>query len=171
MNTSRRRSRSNTSSTSMHDYVGSLLQLFFRCSVRLVVTIHDLLLAGIIGWHGRSSASVAYPYRYSGITTVLCSSWSGWCAMVICDSFKGLECIATSDWKISSCPFSIMCATCLCRVKSPSGLTVHIISTLSQQIEVIRSDLLLINGIDFVKIEAFWMAQICVDLINPIRFS
>jgi hypothetical protein len=29
------------------DYVGSLLQLIFHCSARLVVTIHDLLLTSI----------------------------------------------------------------------------------------------------------------------------
>jgi hypothetical protein len=75
--------------------------------------------------------------------------------MVICDSFKGLEWIATCDRKISSCYFSVMCATCLYRLKSPSRLTVHIVSRLSQQIEVICSDLLLINGIDLVKIEQF----------------
>jgi hypothetical protein len=48
-----------------------------------------------------------------------------------------------------------MCATCLYRLESPSELTVYMISRLSQQIEVIFSDLLLINGIDLVKIEAF----------------
>jgi hypothetical protein len=41
-----------------------------------------------------------------------------------------------------------MCATCLYRLESPSRLTVHIVSRLSQQIEVIYSDLLLINVID-----------------------
>jgi hypothetical protein len=48
-----------------------------------------------------------------------------------------------------------MCATCLYRLESPSGLTVHIVNKLSQQIKVIYSDLLLINVIDLVKIEAF----------------
>jgi hypothetical protein len=33
----------------MRDYVKSLLQLFFHCSAYLVVTIHDLLLASILG--------------------------------------------------------------------------------------------------------------------------
>jgi hypothetical protein len=48
-----------TSSTPMRDYVGSLLWLFFCCSVHLVVMIHDLLLASILGWY---SANVAYPF-------------------------------------------------------------------------------------------------------------
>jgi hypothetical protein len=61
MTTRRRRSWSTTSSTPTCDYVGSLLQLFFHCSARLVVTIYDLLLTSILGWHGRSSATVAYP--------------------------------------------------------------------------------------------------------------
>jgi hypothetical protein len=61
----------------------------------------------------------------------------------------------TCDQKISSCSLSIMCATCLYWLKSSSGLTVHIVSRLSQQIEVICSDLLLINVIDLVKIEVF----------------
>jgi hypothetical protein len=83
--TTRSRSWSTTFSTSTRDYVGSLLQLFFHCSTRLVVTFHYLLLIGIIGWHGRSSASIACPLSYSGIKARLCSSWSGLCAMVICD--------------------------------------------------------------------------------------
>jgi hypothetical protein len=61
----------------------------------------------------------------------------------------------TCDQKISSCSLSIMCATCLYWLESSSGLTVHIVSRLSQQIEVICSDLLLIIVIDLVKIEVF----------------
>jgi hypothetical protein len=61
----------------------------------------------------------------------------------------------TFDRKISLCSLSVMCATCLYQLESPSGLTVHIVSGLSQQIKVIHSDLLLINEIDLVKIEAF----------------
>jgi hypothetical protein len=61
----------------------------------------------------------------------------------------------TCDQKISSCSLSFMCATCLNRLESPSGPTVHMVSRLSQQIKVICSDFLLINGIDLVKIEAF----------------
>jgi hypothetical protein len=72
--------------------------------------------------------------------------------------------------KISSCSLSIMCATCLYQLESPSALTVHIVSRLSQQIEVICSDLLLSNGIDLMKIEALSVAQIWVDLINPMKF-
>jgi hypothetical protein len=51
------------------------------------VTIHDLLLTSILGWHGRSSASVIYLFPYSSIRAVLRSSWSGSCAMVICDGY------------------------------------------------------------------------------------
>ena len=39
---------------------------FFRCAVRLVVTIYDLLLASILGICG-SDASVAYPFTYIGL--------------------------------------------------------------------------------------------------------
>jgi hypothetical protein len=87
MTTRRRRSWSTTSSIPTCDYIGSLLQLFFCCSVRLVVMIHDLLLTSILGWHSRSSASIAYPYPNSGIRAVLRSSWSGSCAMVIYDGY------------------------------------------------------------------------------------
>jgi hypothetical protein len=79
---------------------------------------------------------------------------------VICDGYKGFEWIATCDQKISSCSLSVMCATCLYQLESPSGLTVDIVSRLSQQIKVICRDLLLINGIDLVKIDAFLMARI-----------
>jgi hypothetical protein len=48
-----------------------------------------------------------------------------------------------------------MCATCVYQLESPSGLNVHIVSRLRQQIKVIYSDLLLINGIHLVKIETF----------------
>jgi hypothetical protein len=74
---------------------------------------------------------------------------------VICNCYKGLEWIATPDQKISSCSLSVMCVTCLYQLESPSGLTVHIVSRLSQLIEVICSDLLVINVIDLVKMEAF----------------
>jgi hypothetical protein len=66
MTTRRRRSWSTTFSTPTCDYVGSLLQLFFRCSPRLVITIHDLLLTSILGWHSRCSACVAYPLPNTG---------------------------------------------------------------------------------------------------------
>jgi hypothetical protein len=65
--TRRRWSWSTTSSTLMCDYVGSLLQLFFYSPAHLVVTIHDLPLTNILGWHGRSSASVAYPFPYNWV--------------------------------------------------------------------------------------------------------
>jgi hypothetical protein len=144
-----------TSSTLTHDYTRSLLQLFSCCSMHLVVRIHDLLLASILEQHGISSASVAYSYPYSGIRVILRSSWSGSCAIVICDGYKGLEWIVTCDRNISSCPHSVMCATCLYRLESSSRLIVHKVSRLCQHIKVIYSDLLLINGIDLVKIEAF----------------
>jgi hypothetical protein len=48
-----------------------------------------------------------------------------------------------------------MCAPNLYRLESPSELTVHIVSRLNQQIEVICSNLLIINVIDLLKIEAF----------------
>jgi hypothetical protein len=75
-------------------------------------------------------------YLYSGIRAVLHSYWSGSCSIVICDGYKGLEWIATCDRKISSCSLSVMCVTYLYRLESPSGLTVHIVSRLSQHIEV-----------------------------------
>jgi branched-subunit amino acid transport protein len=153
--TRRRWSWSTTSFTSTCNYVGSLLQLFFYYPVHLVVMNHDLLLTSILMWHGRRSASVANLYPISGIIAVLCSSWYGSCTIVICDGYKGLEWITICDQKISSCSLSVMCATCLYRLESPLGLTMHIVSRLSQQIEVICSDLLLINGIDLVKIRAF----------------
>jgi hypothetical protein len=52
--------------------------------------------------------------------------------MVICDGYKGLEWIVTCDRKISSCSLSIMSATCLYQLESPSGLTMHIVNKLSQ---------------------------------------
>jgi hypothetical protein len=132
--TRRIRSWTTTSSTLMRDYVRSLLQLFFSCLVHLVVIIHDLLLASIHRWHNRGSASAAYPFPYSGFRAVLHSSWSGSYAMVICDGFEGLECITTCDRKISLYSLSVMCATCLYRLESPSRLIVHTVSGLSQQI-------------------------------------
>jgi hypothetical protein len=60
--TRRRRSWMTTYSTPTRDYIGLLLQRFFCCSALLVVTIHDLLLASILRWHGRSSANVAYSF-------------------------------------------------------------------------------------------------------------
>jgi hypothetical protein len=48
-----------------------------------------------------------------------------------------------------------MCATYLYQLESPSGLNMHIVSRLRQQIEVRCNDLLLINGIHLVKIETF----------------
>jgi hypothetical protein len=49
MTTRRRRSRLITSSTPTRNYVGLLLQLFFCCTERLVVTFHDLLLTSFLG--------------------------------------------------------------------------------------------------------------------------
>jgi hypothetical protein len=89
--TTRRQLRMTTSSTPTHDYIGSLLQLFFLFSARLVVTIHDILLTSILGWHDKSSASVAYSFSYDCIRAVLCSSWSRSCTMVICDGSSWTE--------------------------------------------------------------------------------
>jgi hypothetical protein len=74
---------------------------------------------------------------------------------VICDGYKRLEWIVTCDQKIILCSLSIMFATCLYQLESPSELIVHIVSRLIQQIKVICSVLLLINRIGLVKIEAF----------------
>jgi hypothetical protein len=66
MTTSRRRSWSTTSSTPMHYYIGSPLQLFFRCSARLVLTmIYDPFTCKFPGCNGRYSASVAYLLPYN----------------------------------------------------------------------------------------------------------
>src|SRR6185503_5822608 len=54
----------------------TLTRGFFRCAVRLVITIYDLLLASILGICG-SDASVAYPVPYSGTRAILRSFWSG----------------------------------------------------------------------------------------------
>jgi hypothetical protein len=78
--TTRSRSWSTTFSTSTRDCVGSLLQLFFRCSACLVVMIHDLLLTSILGWHCRSSVSVAYPFPYTLVLRVHPSSGHHACA-------------------------------------------------------------------------------------------
>jgi hypothetical protein len=70
--TQRRRSWTTTSPTPTRDYVGSLPQLFFRCSARLVVTtIYDPFIFKFPGCNGRCSASAAYPSPYSGIRAVL----------------------------------------------------------------------------------------------------
>jgi hypothetical protein len=150
--TRRRRSWSTTSSIPTQDYVGSLLHL----AVRLVVTIHDLLLASILWWHGRSSASI--PTHKSTVVSeppciVLSLDHALWWYVMVIRGWCGLRHVTER------------------LVHTPSMLCVHIVSRLSQKIEVICSDLLLINVIDLVKIEAFWIAQIWVDLINPMRFS
>jgi hypothetical protein len=66
--TQRRRSWMTTSSTPTRDYVGSLLQLFFRYSVHLVVmTIYDPFTYKFSGCNGRCNASVAYLSPYTSI--------------------------------------------------------------------------------------------------------
>jgi hypothetical protein len=66
------------SSTPTCDYIGSLLQFFFRYSAHLVImTIYDPFTCKFPGWNGRYSASVAYPFPYIGIRAVLQSFWSG----------------------------------------------------------------------------------------------
>jgi hypothetical protein len=75
--TRRRRSWSTASFTPTHDYVGSLLQLFFRYSARLVVTmIYDLFTCKFPLCNGRYNARVAYPLPYSSIRAVMRSFWS-----------------------------------------------------------------------------------------------
>jgi hypothetical protein len=74
----KRRSWLTTSSTPTRDYIGSLLQLFFRCSACLeVTTIYDLLTCKFPVCNDRCSASVAYPLPFNGIKAVLRSFWSG----------------------------------------------------------------------------------------------
>jgi hypothetical protein len=55
------------------------MTMLHLCTARLVVTIHDLLLTSFPGWHGRSSASVAYSFYYSDIRAILRSLRSGSC--------------------------------------------------------------------------------------------
>jgi hypothetical protein len=97
------------------------------CTARLVVTIHDLLLASFPGWHGRSSASVAYLFYYSDIIAILHSLRSGsctytwyvmvrfvwwiYCSTTLLDQ-SGLKLITSSDWIISLCSISFMYMTC-----------------------------------------------------------
>jgi hypothetical protein len=57
--------------------------------------------------------------------------------------------------KINSYSLSVMRATCPYQLESPSGLIMHIVNRLSQQIKVMYSDLLMINEIDLVKIEPY----------------
>jgi hypothetical protein len=74
------------SSTPTRDYVGSLLQHFFRCSACLVVMmIYDPFTCKFSGCNGRCSASVAYPSPYSGIRTILRSFlvWIFYCTTLI----------------------------------------------------------------------------------------
>jgi hypothetical protein len=104
----------------MDDYVGSLLQLFFHYTACLVVRIHGLLLTSILGRHNRSSTRVAYTYLKSGIRAALHSSWSGFCAIVICDGYKGLEWTATYDQK-----YEFMLPFCyVCNMSLLTGITI-----------------------------------------------
>jgi hypothetical protein len=58
----RRRSWSTNCSTPTRDYVGSLLQLYFRCSVRLVVTMmYNPFICKFSECNNRYSVRVAYP--------------------------------------------------------------------------------------------------------------
>jgi hypothetical protein len=61
-----RQSWSTTFSTLTRDYVGSLLQLFFPCSARPVVTtIYNPFTYKFPDYNGRCSASIIYPLPYS----------------------------------------------------------------------------------------------------------
>jgi hypothetical protein len=55
----------------MCDYVKPLLQLFFLYSMRLVVTIHDLLFTSFIRCHGRNSAGIAYSTDFDVLLVIL----------------------------------------------------------------------------------------------------
>jgi hypothetical protein len=111
--TRRRRLWSTTFSTPMRYCVGSLLQLFFRCTARLVVTIHYFLLTSFLGWHDRYNASVAYSFLYIGTRAVLGRfMWWIYCCTTWLDQSE-LKLIASCDWMISSHSMSIMCAICL----------------------------------------------------------
>jgi hypothetical protein len=108
---------STTSSTLTHDYVGSLIQLFFHCIARLVVTIHNFLLASFLGWHGRSSTSIAYSFPYSGIKAVLRSLRFGSCT---CTWYVMVRFMWWTDIAIYCSDFyvlvqNILCLTYFCR--------------------------------------------------------
>jgi hypothetical protein len=114
MTTRRRQSWLTTSSTSMHDYVGSLipyigslLQLIFHCATHLVVTmIYDPFTCKFPECNGRCRASVAYPFPSSGVRAVLCSFlvWI-FCCMALIGSIgieKRWKLIVSCDWMASS---------------------------------------------------------------------
>jgi hypothetical protein len=70
--TQRRRLWVTTSSTPTCDYVGSLLQLFFRCSARLVVTtIYNPFTCKFSRCNSRYSVNIAYSFPYSTVCWVV----------------------------------------------------------------------------------------------------
>jgi hypothetical protein len=86
MSTTRRRSWSTTSSIPTCNYVGSLLQIFFHCPVRLVVMVHDSFTCKFFGCNSRCSDSVAYLLPYSGMRAVLrsfCLDQSLWWYVIV----------------------------------------------------------------------------------------
>jgi hypothetical protein len=130
--------------------------LLLHC--RVVIMIHDLIPTNFLRWYGRNSASVTYPILYSGIRVIMHSLrprsctytwyvmvrfmwWIYWC-MTWLDQLR-LKLIASCGWIIISRSLSVMCATYLYRLKSASGLTIYIVSILSQQIEVMCCGLLM----------------------------
>jgi hypothetical protein len=163
----RRRLWSTTSSTPTCDYVGSLLQLFFHCSVCLVVTmIYDPFTYKFLGCNGRCSASVAHPSPYSGIRVVL-HSFLVWifCCMALIGSMgveKRRKLIVSCDWMASSCSFFVVCVACPYWLESPSGLAARTVSGLSHQAEVMCNSLLM-------KIETFWWLRF--GLIGSIQWD
>jgi hypothetical protein len=118
-----------------------------------VVTIHDLLLTSILKWPSRSSASVVYPYPYSGIRVILRSLRSGSIVARLHKINQGWSWLRhVIEWLVHT-P-SLLCVQHVSTGwNHHRGLIIHIISRLSQQIEVMCLSLL-------IKIETFWMAQI-----------
>jgi hypothetical protein len=103
--TRRRWSWLTTSSTPMRDYIGSQLQLFFRCSARLVVaTIYDPFTYKFPVCNDRCSARVAYLLPYNGIRVVLHGiDWinRGWKEVEV-------ECVNVTKWLVHV--ISLLCA-------------------------------------------------------------
>jgi hypothetical protein len=155
MRSSVRGTWSTTSSTPTRDS--------FRYTVRLVVTIYDLLLASILGVRGRL-ASVAYPFSSSGIRAILCSFWSGsltyrwyvvvvdWIyyflhGLIISIGHKGLKLERVDCFMWPKRLVHVPSLLCIRHVPAGwnhhKGLTVCIFSRLNQHIEVMcRCDLL-----------------------------
>jgi hypothetical protein len=118
------------------------------------------------GYNGRCSASVAYPFPYSGIRAILHSFWSGSFVVQFWLGQSGLKrggswlCHVT-EWLVCIF-FSVVCVACPYRPESPSGLVACMVSGLSQHAEVRCNNLLM-------KIETFWWLRF--GLIWSIRWD